>query len=98
MAATCNHHLGVHVTVPAYTYTCACACVRGNVCTMCGRYFVPLVAVTAVASFQLYSSRFINEDDNGDVWTGGTLLPPISNARACPSQAPRANAPISILQ
>lgn len=34
-------------------------------------YFLPLVLTSAAAGFQLYSSRYINEDEDGNVWTGG---------------------------
>jgi hypothetical protein len=32
---------------------------------------LPLVLTSAAAGFQLYSSRYINEDEDGNVWTGG---------------------------
>ena len=44
------------------------------------RYLLPLLAVTSLAGFQLYSSRYIEEDADGNFWTGGVCY---HETRAC---------------
>ncbi len=37
------------------------------------KVFAPLMLVATLAGYQLYSSRYLPEDADGNVWTGGTL-------------------------